>query len=165
MQCPACGREMAAIQTGSVTVEACEGGCGGLWFDQLELRRFDESCEAASEALLDIGMDPAIRIDKEKRLHCPKCADIVMMRILYSPNCDVRVEHCPNCAGHWLEAGELRAIRERNTSEADRKAAVDALFAEKFGAKVAEMQTERISHTGGFHPIYSMLRFVMPGCF
>ena len=59
----------------------------------------------------------------------------------------------------------FRAIRERNTAEADRKAAVDALFAEKFGAKVAEMQTERISHTGGFHPIYSMLRFVMPGCF
>jgi uncharacterized protein len=48
------------MTVGSVTVDACRGGCGGLWFDRYELMKVDEADESAGEELLDIERDPAI---------------------------------------------------------------------------------------------------------
>ena len=41
MICPACGHLLKKIHVNAVEVDACHGGCGGLWFDNFELKRFD----------------------------------------------------------------------------------------------------------------------------
>ena len=51
MNCPACKRVLEQLTVGDVTVDACRGGCGGIWFDNLELEKFDEPHEAAGEVL------------------------------------------------------------------------------------------------------------------
>ena len=38
MNCPACGNVMTEVTAGDIRVDACKGGCGGLWFDEWELR-------------------------------------------------------------------------------------------------------------------------------
>jgi uncharacterized protein len=60
MKCPVCGNRLTQMTAGSVTVDACRGGCGGLWFDRYELMKVDEADESAGEELLDIERDPAI---------------------------------------------------------------------------------------------------------
>jgi Zn-finger nucleic acid-binding protein len=112
MKCPACDRELVAIQVGSVAVDVCQGGCGGVWFDAFELKKVDEEHEAAGEHLLQIGRDPNLKLDPTRKRECPRCAGIKLKRHLFSRTSQVEVDHCPNCAGYWLDHGELGKIRE-----------------------------------------------------
>ena len=163
MKCPACGRELTAVQVGAVTVDACKGGCGGFWFDLFELDKVDEPDEKAGEVLLNIDVDPNVKVDPEKRLRCPKCPDVVMMRRLHSPSSRLFVDECGNCGGHWLDAGELRQLRSGAIPEGEYKAQFDALFNEKFGAQVAQLQASHAAGSVGFHPVFSLFRFLFPG--
>ncbi len=52
MKCPACFNELAAMQVGSVKVDVCEGGCGGIWLDAFELQQVDEEEEEAERDCL-----------------------------------------------------------------------------------------------------------------
>ena len=49
MECPACGKQLQQMTAGDVTVDVCKGGCGGMWFDNYELKKFDEPHESAGE--------------------------------------------------------------------------------------------------------------------
>ena len=112
MKCPACDRELASLQVGAVTVDVCQDGCGGVWFDAFELNKVDEQHEAAGEHLMQIQRDPAIRVDSARKRDCPRCEGIKLRRHRFSRTSRVEVDHCPNCAGYWLDAGELERIRE-----------------------------------------------------
>lgn len=111
MKCPACDRELSGIQVGSVAVDVCQGGCGGVWFDAFELKKVDEEHEAAGEHLLQIRRDPNLKVDSVRKRDCPRCEGIKLKRHLFSRTSRVEVDHCPNCAGYWLDAGELERIR------------------------------------------------------
>jgi hypothetical protein len=74
------------MTAGRITVDACEGGCGGIWFDRYELMRVDEADESAGEGLLEIERDPNVQVDLSKRLNCPKDPEVVMMRHFSSTN-------------------------------------------------------------------------------
>ena len=93
-------------------VDACQGGCGGVWFDAFELKKVDEQHEAAGEHLTQIQRDPAVSLDPNRKRDCPRCEGIKLKRHLFSRASRVEVDHCPNCAGYWLDAGELEKIRE-----------------------------------------------------
>ena len=82
MECPACSNSLQQMTVGDVTVDVCKGGCGGIWFDNFELKKFDEPHESAGQTLLDIERDQTMVLDYEKRLNCPKCKDAVMMRMI-----------------------------------------------------------------------------------
>ena len=112
MKCPACERELAEIQVGLVRVDVCHGGCGGIWFDAFELKRVDEQHEAAGEPLTNIQFDPTIHVDAARKRKCPRCAGITLKRHRFSRGSKVEVDHCPNCAGYWLDCGELAQIRQ-----------------------------------------------------
>jgi Zn-finger nucleic acid-binding protein len=70
MQCPACARELTHANAGPVEVDACEGGCGGIWFDAFEMQKVDQPEEGGS-TLLDSGRDPGVKVDLDARRHCP----------------------------------------------------------------------------------------------
>ena len=65
MKCPACDNTLTEINISDILVDICKGGCGGIWFDNFELEKFDEKHEHAGEALLDIERDKNITIDYE----------------------------------------------------------------------------------------------------
>ena len=131
MDCPACGHALSTRTAGELTVDVCDGGCGGVWFDHYELRKVDERAESAGEALLDVPRDPNVVVDPAKRYGCPKCTDgVVMMRHFWSVARKVTIDECPECGGVFLDAGELREIRDLYATEGDRHAAADAYFKE-----------------------------------
>lgn len=118
MKCPACFNELSQVQVGSLIVDICQGGCGGIWFDAFELQRVDEEEETAGEQLLHIDRDPQIKVDSTRKRECPKCAGVKLQRHYFSARRKVEVDECPNCAGYWLDAGELAQIRLEKTETA-----------------------------------------------
>src|SRR5690348_10863983 len=131
MNCPACGRPLIPRKVGDVTVDGCDGGCGGIWFDHYELRKLDERTESAGEALLDVRRDPSVQVDPNKLYTCPHDTDdVVMMRHFWSVKRAVTIDECPECGGVFLDAGELGKIRDEFPTEESRHAAADAYFAE-----------------------------------
>lgn len=119
MICPACFNQLTETKVGAVTVDVCQGGCGGIWFDAFELQQVDEQHEAAGERLLNIQRDPALQVDFIRKRDCPRCAGIKLKRHFFSAKRRVEVDHCPNCGGYWLDAGELEKIREEKQAAAD----------------------------------------------
>jgi hypothetical protein len=123
-----------------VTADVCKGGCGGIWFDNFELRKFDEPHESAGQALLQVEKNPDVRVDHGQKRNCPKCQDLVMMRHFFSVKRQVEIDECPGCAGIWLDYGELGQIRSQFASEREREQAAEEYFRDVLGPDLAEMK-------------------------
>ena len=162
MKCPACGNMLQTMTVGGVTVDACKGGCGGVWFDNFEIKKFDEPHESAGEALLDIERDESIVVDHSKRLKCPKCDDIVMMRHFFSVKKKVEVDECGGCAGIWLDAGELRHIRTLFKTEDERHAAAQEYFEDVFGDELKAMKAESQASLTKANKVSNLFRYLCP---
>ena len=118
MKCPACFNELTELQVGSLVVDVCGGGCGGIWFDAFELQKADEEGEVAGEPLLRIQRDERVVVDLSRKRECPRCAGVKLHRHFFSAKRRVQVDQCPNCGGYWLDAGELALIRAEKTQAA-----------------------------------------------
>jgi Zn-finger nucleic acid-binding protein len=95
MKCPACFNELTELQVGSLTVDACQGGCGGIWFDAFEMEKVDKEHEAAGEPLLNIRRDERLVVDPSRKRECPRCAGIKLHRHFFSAKRRVEVDQCP----------------------------------------------------------------------
>ncbi len=162
MKCPACNNELQQMTVADVTVDVCKGGCGGIWFDNFELKKFDEPNESAGEALLNVELNPNVKIDHNKRLNCPKCDGITMMRHFFSVKKEVEIDECPNCAGIWLDAGELKHIRSLFDSEQRKQQAAEEYFNELFGSQLAEAEAESQAKVEKAKKFANMFRFICP---
>ncbi|MFC1738808.1 zf-TFIIB domain-containing protein [Planctomycetota bacterium] len=162
MKCPACSNQLNQMKVGDVTVDVCEGGCGGMWFDNFEMKKFDEPDESAGEELLNINKDSAVVIDRSKRFKCPKCEDVVMMRHFFSVKKEVELDECPGCGGIWLDTGELARIRTLFETEEERNQAADEYFQEVFGDKLKSMQADDQAKLAKTRRVANMFRFICP---
>ena len=160
MKCPVCDIPMEEVVVENITVDVCKQGCGGLWFDQFELEKVDEPHESAGESLLLI--DGKVKADPSKRHKCPKCKDVVMMRHFFSVKRDVEVDECPQCAGIWLDYGELGRIRDQYNSEEEREKAADDYFADVFGVELKIMKEESKEKFEKAKKIARAFRFICP---
>jgi Zn-finger nucleic acid-binding protein len=112
---------LSQMQVGTLTVDVCEGGCGGIWFDAFELQRVDNPEDDASEAMLHISKDPKIQIDFARKRACPRCEGVKLKKHFFSARRRVEVDECPNCGGYWLDAGELARIRQEKVEGAPKQ--------------------------------------------
>lgn len=162
MKCPACSRTLTEKSVGEITVDICQGGCGGIWFDQFELKKLDEAHEHEGEELLSLECDPSATVDHTKRRHCPKCESTLMMRHFFSVKRDVEVDECQTCAGYWLDQGELARIRKQFSTEEERKAAATAFFDEVFGTELEKMRANSRAELEKARKIAQAFRFISP---
>ena len=162
MKCPACSGGLAERKIEDLTVDVCDKGCGGIWFDNFELKKVDEKHESHGEALLDVSPHTAVPVDHAAKRFCPKCDGIVMQRNFFSVRKEVEIDRCPGCNGVWLDAGELAAIRAQFANEQQRaQAAKDhfkSLFSEQLEEK-AEKSTENLAAKRDFA---RALKYVLP---
>ena len=150
------------ITVGDVAVDVCKGSCGGIWFDNFEFKKFDEPHEASGEELLDAERDESVIVDHSKRLKCPKCDDIVMMRHFFSVKKSVEVDECPGCAGIWLDTGELSKIRGLFKTEEERNQAASEYFEEVFGGDLKAMKAENEVGHAKARKIANVFRYICP---
>ena len=112
MKCPACDHALTELLVGSLYVDVCQGGCGGIWFDAFELPRVENESVALDEPLFWIQRDEKVVVDPKRKRECPRCEGIKLHRHFFSARRGVEVDQCPNCNGYWLDAGELAQVRE-----------------------------------------------------
>ncbi len=162
MKCPACGNALKETTVAGITVDVCENGCGGIWFDAFELQKMDDAEEAAGEGLLDVPRDESVAVDRSARKKCPKCDDLIMMRHFASIKREVEVDECPGCAGFWLDFGELAKVRSNFTSQDEKSQATDKYFNEAFGEELAKMSAESEGDLKKARGFAHMFRFMCP---
>ena len=162
MKCPACSNQLEPMTVEDLTVDVCRSGCGGIWFDNFELKRVDEKHESAGEALVRMERNPSVVVDHSQKRLCPKCDNQIMMRHFMSAKREVEVDECPACAGFWLDAGELGQVRNQFETEAERKGAANAYFSDVFGDELTKMRSESDEKNMRARNIAKMFRFICP---
>jgi Zn-finger nucleic acid-binding protein len=162
MTCPACGNPMTELTVSDVKVEACKGGCGGLWFPEWTLRKVDQPDQSAGEALLHIDRNPAVAVDQNRRRNCPRDQDIVMMRHFWSVKRGVVVDECTKCEGVFLDPGELAQIRSEYGSDTERHQAAHEYYREMFDTQLAGMLREDKKKLESARKIAHIFKFLCP---
>ncbi len=165
MICPACDSQLVEKDFDGVHIDVCENGCGGLWFDWMELKKFDEPHEATGTALLEIVSNATVVPDMEKKHNCPKCENIVLYRHFFSVKRHTEVDECPKCGGFWLDAGELAELRSLYKTEEERKNAAAETFDNMFGNQLEELREKSEADREKARKIAKMFRFICPSAY
>ncbi len=153
------------MEAGGVKVDVCDGGCGGIWFDRLELKKFDEAKESAGEKLLEVEKSGNISIDSNAKKPCPKCSGVTMIRHFFSVKREVEIDDCPQCGGVWLDAGELGRIRQMFQNDEERKNAASSYFDEIIDAGTNQVRLNSQGKTESAKTFANMFRFLCPSNF
>ena len=161
MKCPACSNQLTVKNVAGINLDVCDEGCGGIWFDQFEFKKFDEAKEPDAETLLNLKITKKLSAGNTQ-YKCPKCLDITMLRHYSSAKKKVTLDECGNCAGIWLDAGELHEIREEFATEADRQKAAEALFSQMFDSQLKEAQDKSKAEAEKVLRFGKSLRFICP---
>jgi Zn-finger nucleic acid-binding protein len=161
MICPACGNTLEEVDLGGLCVDVCRNGCGGIWFDNFELQKVDESHESLGESLLNIEVGDGIVVDREKKRNCPKCQGIVMLKHFFGVKCEIEIDECGKCGGFFLDSGELSAIRRQFASEDERKAAEQDYFT-SYHDQLRDMLQQDYQKNDKVKSFASMFRLLCP---
>lgn len=163
MICPTCNSRLSEVSIEGITLDVCKEGCGGIWFDRFELHKMDEPHEFTDENLVDLlSTESKVNSDQTKRHNCPKCKDVVMMRNFFSAMKEIEVDHCPKCAGYWLDEGELFHIRKQFKTEEERKQAAMEYFSVLFNEDLSRMKQESDEKADHAKKIANMFRLISP---
>ncbi len=89
-----------------------------------------------------------------------------MMRHFHSAKRDVEVDECPKCAGFWLDADELHAIRSAFSSEEDKQKATEHFVKqhidENYGEELEKMAAESREKDEFAKKFAHSMRFLCP---
>lgn len=132
LYCPACNIRMEKVITEQgVNIDICTDGCGGIWFDNRELEKFDEASENAKEIDICLSNKDFKKVDTEQTRVCPVCKKN-MVKHKVSANCDVEIDECYTCGGKFLDYQELDEIRKSASTEQEQiNTLVNTLYQEK----------------------------------
>ena len=142
LSCPACDRHMVKVyvKDANCNVDICLNGCGGIWFDNQELKRMDEQHENIDEILELIGNKEFNEVADVKRM-CPVCGT-PMVKNFVSAKHEIQIDECYNCGGKFMDRGELVAMRNQYATDAERERDVYRLVEQSFGATFKAQDAE-----------------------
>ncbi|HET6382931.1 MAG TPA: zf-TFIIB domain-containing protein [Armatimonadota bacterium] len=126
MTCPACNQAMISQDFDGVMVDVC-ANCKGLWFDWQELARLEKPTSQITPALQSALDSPRQPDQNRGALRCPKCG-IPLHRHEFRMEQGVDIDECYQCGGFFLDAGELKAIRDTNMTPAEHTAYCEKLI-------------------------------------
>ena len=110
MDCPRCKLEMhkqiITERSGEIEIDICSH-CKGTWYDQGELTDLEK---LVKPVFVEVRKIP-VEYDQLTALACPKCK-VLMKKAEHSRDENVILDYCEDCAGIWLDGGELTAIQK-----------------------------------------------------
>ncbi|MFH1379377.1 MAG: zf-TFIIB domain-containing protein [bacterium] len=161
MLCPACSKLLKEIDVQGVKLDVCDDGCAGSWFDNFELKKFDEEHEPADQ-LINLKKKQGAQVDMNAKRKCPICKDVTMMRHFFGVKRKVTIDECPGCAGIWLDGGELAALRDEYKTEANKKELTEQFFNKEFGAQLKAMAAQSQASLQRAKRFANVFRFACP---
>ena len=141
INCPACGKEMTKIfrSEGGVNLDICLNGCGGIFFDNRELKKFDEYTENIEELKKAINNKTFEKTDESQIRICPVCRTN-MVKNSVSVKGNIIIDECYNCGAKFFDHGELTKMREEYPTEQDRRQALLTETYNEIGAKIDNLE-------------------------
>ena len=109
--CPACGAELVKCfdSENNFHIDICINGCGGIYFDNREVEKYDEPHEDI-QFILDLIKDKTFEpTDTSKERVCPAC-QYPMVKIGTGID-DVEIDVCNTCGAKFFDNNELQKIR------------------------------------------------------
>lgn len=122
INCPACGKRMHKVfmESGKCSLDVCIDGCGGIFFDGQELKKFDEQHENIEELKKAIENKNFESTDETQTRVCPVCGNN-MVKNYVSAKKQIQIDECYNCGAKFFDHGELTKMREEYATEEDRR--------------------------------------------
>ena len=120
LKCPACSNDLTPYtdDVSKLVIDGCFY-CGGLWFDQDELRRLFTSPKLRKRFLFPHNTFRVKIKDAPEVRSCPRCEGEQALK--ETDTGEVAVDECPQCEGIWLDAGEiLRLVEDFDKGEFDK---------------------------------------------
>lgn len=144
LKCPACQKDMTKVfvPKEGVNIDICLDGCGGMWFDNRELKYFDEQDEKVDEiinAIKDKTFEP---VDQSNQRSCPVCG-ARMVKNFSSIKREIQIDECYSCGGKFLDNQELQKFREEYLSEKERSEDTVKFMYSTVGAEIKELDKRR----------------------
>ncbi len=132
--CPVCGKDMEKVYSkdNTLCIDVCTNGCGGIFFDNRELKKVDEEKENIDFILEAIKDKEFKNTDSQEQLTCPLCNSI-MVKNHTNFQGGVEIDECYTCGGIFLNNGELQKIRQEYKDENKRKEEFSAFLAKELG--------------------------------
>jgi hypothetical protein len=154
---------MKHVTFGGVGLDACDKGCGGLWFDGAALPRIDAKRESGGEPLLDILPHQWVWSDPDTPRYCPSCPRKVMLeRHFYTIRREVEIDACPTCGAVFLDCAELAALHREAKSADDRRRIGEQHFAPLFAERFPHDARKSPADDGRIRKFTAALRFICP---
>lgn len=98
-----------------IEIDVCSH-CGGVWFDQDELRKAKDHVEPDANWMdFEIWKHEDKFKFSQRPVKCPRC-NVDMVIINYNDT-NVEIDYCPQCRGTWLDKGEFKNIIEALDAE------------------------------------------------
>jgi hypothetical protein len=138
MICPACKKDMIAVEYNNVELDWCTS-CQGVWFDSTELELLLKSMNLDSRNLL---LDNILHLPKaktlEKKRKCPICRK-KMKKTTIGEHPGVLVDVCPQGHGLWFDGGEVaqlfKHLAEKQPAGQDSQQQIISFLGEVFKAQ------------------------------
>lgn len=137
IKCPACNKDMEKIfmPEAGVNLDVCLNGCGGIYFDNRELEKFDEKQENIDALLEQIEGKKFNPVNDNELRICPACG--MPMAKMGAADGEVIIDVCHTCGAKFLDNGELQKIRKykNDTEKMDTiiNGILDAAYSERYG--------------------------------
>ena len=143
IECPACGKKMKKVYMpdAGINLDVCVNGCGGIYFDNREFKKFDEQHEDIEPLVKAFEGKQYLTIDTAETRICPVCS-MKMVKNYASAKHEVQVDECYGCGGKFLDHCELDKIRAQYATEEERAADVVKELYSKVGAELRLAQLE-----------------------
>jgi hypothetical protein len=163
MNCPACSNTLTELLVGDVRLDVCKDGCGGIWFDWMELKKLDEPHEEVGLELLNIQKNDCAKVDFDSKRKCPRCEEtIIMLRHFSSVKREIEVDECGNCGGFWLDYGELNNLRSQFNTEEERNQAAKKYIVELVDPILETESKKSQDRLQKSQDMVSMFKFICP---
>ena len=146
VDCPACGKEMKKVymKEQGIYLDVCLDGCGGIYFDNREYKKFDEKHEDISPLLEAFEGKTFKKVSESDTIICPICHQ-EMVKHIASAKYEIQIDDCYSCGGIFLDHSELDRIRSEYVNEQHRSADVLQKLDESIGSYLRERD---VAHAG-----------------
>lgn len=160
MKCPACQNTLQESVVAGVKVQACQGECGGLWFDRFQLKKIKAVKPGTGQSLLMIERAEGIKIYRGAEHTCPDCKTTLLYRHFYSVEGDTEINQCSKCRGFWVDLAGLAKLQTLPTDEKEQ--AVKKYFTTILDEKLSGMFLRHDDMAQQAQVLKEILQFLCP---
>ena len=152
---------MKLLNITGVKVQACEGSCGGLWFEWSAIKKLKDRNAAAGAELLHVERAEGVHTFRDVQHPCPHCIRSLLYRHCFSRQFRYEIDQCAKCAGFWVDVGALGDLPLKSPIEEDQQTA-KAYFKNLFDEN---LKPENLTHPDtqeAAQTIHHIFRFLTP---